>query len=207
MTVQENNSIKKFGTAIILAGGKSSRMGFDKQFLKINEKRLMNIVINKLEEEFNEIIIVTNKPEEYKNFNHKIITDKIVGEGPLSGIHAGLTESKSQYVFVIACDMPNIDIDYIRYMKGNINKESIEVCITRHKDGIEPLVGFYSKDIVCKIENYLMENKRAIYKFLNNLKVRYIEEDKAREYTPNWDMFLNLNNKEDLDEYLKQALF
>lgn len=204
MIVQGSSLKMKFGTVIILAGGKSSRMGFDKQFLTINKKRLMNIVIEKLEEEFDEIIIVTNKPEEYKDFNYKIITDKIAGKGPLSGIHSGLTEAKSQYAFVIGCDMPNINIDYVRHMKKDLNEEDIEVCITRHKDGIEPFMGFYSKSIVSKIEKYLMEDKRAIYMFLDKLKVKYIEENKARKYTQDWDMFLNLNSQEDLDKYLKE---
>lgn len=202
MTVLENSSTAKFGTGIILAGGKSSRMGFDKQFLEVNQKRLMNIVLEDLEEEFDELIIVTNKPEEYIGFNHKIITDKIVGMGPLSGIHAGLTESKSKYAFVIGCDMPNINIDYIRYMKESINSDDVEACITKHKDGIEPLYGFYSKNITGKIEKYLLEDKRAIYRFLKTLKVNYIEEDKAKDYTNSLDMFLNLNNKEDLNKYL-----
>lgn len=200
----ENSSIAKFATGIILAGGKSSRMGFDKQFLEVNQKRLMNIVVEDLEEEFDEIIIVTNKPEEYTGVNHKIITDKIVGMGPLSGIHAGLTESKSKYAFVIGCDMPNINIDYIRYMKESINSYDVEACITKHKDGIEPLYGFYSKNIIGKIEKYLLEDKRAIYRFLKTLKVNYIEEDKAKDYTNDLDMFLNLNNKEDLNKYLNK---
>lgn len=204
MTVLENSSTAKFATGIILAGGKSSRMGFDKQFLEVNQKRLMNIVVEDLEEEFDEIIIVTNKPEEYIGFNHKIITDKIVGMGPLSGIHAGLTESKSKYAFVIGCDMPNINIDYIRYMKESINSYDVEACITKHKDGIEPLYGFYSKNIIGKIEKYLLEDKRAIYRFLKTLKVNYIEEDKAKDYTNDLDMFLNLNNKEDLNKYLNK---
>ncbi len=107
----------KFGTAIILAGGKSSRMGFDKQFLIINEKRVMEIVISKLRAEFKEIIIVTNKPESYKNLADKVVSDIIKGKGPLSGLHAGLKHSSSKYSYFIACDMPNINIEYIRYMK------------------------------------------------------------------------------------------
>ena len=97
MTVLENRIQKKFGTAIILAGGKSSRMGFDKQFLQIDDRRIMDDVIHNLEQEFDEIIIVTNKPEEYSNYKHKIVKDIIVGKGPLSGIHVGLKESSSNH--------------------------------------------------------------------------------------------------------------
>lgn len=195
--------MNKFGTAIILAGGKSSRMGFDKQFLKINEKRLINIIINKLEEEFDEIIIVTNKPEAYNNFNEKILADIIKGMGPLGGIHSGLKESSSEYAFIIACDMPNINIDYIKYMKKIIKDEPIDVCTTYYKNYIEPFHGFYSREIVKDIENYLIhDNRRSIYDLVIKLNTYYIKESKAREYSFNWDMFSNLNTEEELKNYL-----
>ena len=94
-------------------------MGFDKQFLEINEVRIMENLIRELRKEFEDIIIVTNKPEEYKNSRFRIISDEIKEIGPLSGIHVGLKESKSKYVYFIACDMPNINLDYISYMKKN----------------------------------------------------------------------------------------
>ena len=79
--------MRKFGTAVILAGGKSSRMGFDKQFLNINKKGIINIIISKLEKEFDDIIIVTNKPDEYKNYRQKIITDILENMGQIGRAH------------------------------------------------------------------------------------------------------------------------
>ncbi len=194
--------MKKFGTAIILAGGKSSRMGFDKQFLKIDEIRLMNLVINKLEEEFDEIIIVTNKPDEYNEFNQKIRTDIIKGMGPLSGIHSGLSEASSEYSFVIACDMPSINMDYVRYMKKIIENKKVDACVTRTKDNIEPLHGFYSKRIVEDIEKHLLSNRRSINSLITNLGTHYIEESEVVKFSPDWAMFRNLNTKEDLENFL-----
>lgn len=198
--------MKKFGTAIILAGGKSSRMGFDKQFLKIDERRLMDSLINKLREEFDEIIIVTNKPEYYIGLSHKIISDIIEGKGPLSGIHAGLKEASSQYAFIVACDMPNINMDYVRFMKSFINDKEIDGCVTKFGDWIEPFSSFYSKDIVEDIEKHLLSERRSINSLLYNLNIHYVEEYKAREFSPNWDMFLNLNTKEDLYYYLQSLV-
>lgn len=196
--------MKKFGTAIILAGGKSSRMGFDKQFLKIDERKLMDSIIHKLEEEFDEIIIVTNKPEYYIGLSHKITQDIIEDKGPLAGIHAGLKESSSRYVFVLACDMPNINMDYVRYMKQSIEDKDVDGCVTNFMDWIEPFSSFYSKDIIDNIEKHLLSNKRSINSLLGSLNIHYIEEDKARDFSPNWDMFLNLNTKEDLNSYLER---
>lgn len=194
--------MKKFGTAIILAGGKSSRMGFDKQFLKIHERRLMNIVIDTLEEEFGEIIIVTNKPEKYNESKYKILTDIIKGVGPLGGIHSGLKESSSQYAFIIGCDMPNINLDYIKYMKKIIKNNSVDICITKYGEDIEPFHGFYSKNIIEDIEIYIKTGKRSIRDLALRLSTHYIEEDKAKEYSSNWDMFANLNTIEDLNRYM-----
>ncbi|WMM25014.1 molybdenum cofactor guanylyltransferase [Tissierella sp. MB52-C2] len=194
--------MKKFGTAIILAGGKSSRMGFDKQFLKIDERRLMESLVHKLNREFEEIIIVTNKPEYYIGFSNRITKDIIESEGPLSGIHAGLNFSSSEYAYVVACDMPNINMDYVRFMKTSIETKNIDGCVTRFGNWIEPFSSFYSRDIIKDIEEHLLSNRRSINSLLDKLNILYIEESKAREFSPNWDMFINLNTKEDLNSYL-----
>lgn len=191
-----------FGTAIILAGGKSTRMGFDKQLLEINQRRLMDSLVNKLKTEFDEIIIVTNKPEYYIGLSHKIITDKIPGKGPLSGIHAGLLEASSKYSFVVACDMPNVNMEYISYMMESMDDTSLDGCVTRFLDNIEPFISFYSKDLIDKIEASLKEGRRSITSIFRHSNIKYIEENEARKFSPNWDMFLNLNTKEDLDRYL-----
>ncbi|NLW21668.1 MAG: molybdenum cofactor guanylyltransferase [Tissierellia bacterium] len=195
--------MKKFGTAVILAGGKSTRMGFDKQLLKINERRLIDSLRRKLRLLFDEIIVVTNKSEYYLGFSDKITKDIIVGKGPLSGIHAGLSEASSQYVYFIACDMPNINLDYIRYMKEQIEDLDVKACVTRYGDWIEPFNAFYSKDMIGDIKEHITQNRRSVNSLLSKLTVHYIEEKKAREFSPNWDMFLNLNTKEELDDYLK----
>ena len=195
--------MKEFGTAIILAGGKSSRMGFDKHFLVIDEKRLIESMIDKLKDSFDDFVIVTNKPEYYVDFPAKIVGDQFLGKGPLGGIHAGLSSGESKYCYVIACDMPNINIDYIEYMKTSIRGTDYEGCITKSLEWIEPFNSFYSKDLVEALENNLsQEGKGMIYPFLKSRKICYIEENIARNYTPDWNIFINLNTKEELDSYL-----
>lgn len=203
MCQKVGDDVNDFATAIILAGGKSSRMGFDKQFLKIDQRRLMDSLVNKLKTEFDEIIIVTNKPEYYIGLSHKIITDKIVDKGPLGGIHAGLMESSSKYNFVVACDMPNINMNYVRYMIESMKDDSLDGCVTNFMEWIEPFSSFYSRDLVDKIEAHLATGRRSINSMLKNLNIKYIEEHDARKFSPNWDMFLNLNTREDLNEYLE----
>lgn len=196
--------MKKFGTAIILAGGKSSRMGFDKQFLKIDQRRLMDSLINKLKKEFDEIIIVTNKPQYYIGLSHRIISDRIKEKGPLGGIHAGLLETSSKYAFVVACDMPNINMDYVAYMKEAMVDDQLDGCVTNFMDWIEPFSSFYSRDLVGDIEKHIASGRRSINSMLKDLNIRHIEEEDARRFSPNWDMFLNLNTREELSAYLEK---
>lgn len=198
--------MNKFGSAVILAGGKSKRMGFDKQLLKVNERRLMDTIIYKLRQEFNEIIIVTNKPEYYNELVDKITKDIIPGKGPLSGIHSGLHSASSEYVYFIACDMPNINLEYIRYMKKNIGHRNVYASVTRFGDWIEPFNAFYSKRLKDEISEHLANNKRSINSLLEKLKVHYISEREARKFSPNWDMFYNLNTKEDLNNFLNNIV-
>lgn len=195
--------MKKFGTAVILAGGKSTRMGFDKQLLKFNERRLIDSLKRKLSMEFEEIIVVTNKSEYYLGFSDKITKDIIVGKGPLSGIHVGLVEASSQYVYFVACDMPNIYLNYIKYMKEELEDIEVKACVTKYGEWIEPFNAFYSKNMIQDIENHLLKNQKSVNSLLKKLDVHYIAEEKAREFSPNWDMFLNLNTREDLNKYLK----
>lgn len=197
--------MKKFGTAIILAGGKSSRMGFDKQLLKIDERRLMDSLIHKLDKHFEEIIIVTNRPELYIGLSHIITSDILKDKGPLGGIHAGLKISSSQYAFIVACDMPNINMEYVNFMKNQLTDPNSKGCITEFGNWIEPFSSFYSADLMEYIEGYLNTGRRSINGLIKDFKMTYIPEDKARKFSTNWDMFLNLNTKEDLDNYLANA--
>lgn len=198
----------KFGTAIILSGGKSSRMGFDKQFLTVDEGRVIDILIKKLKDEFSDIVIVTNKPEEYKEdkySSYKIVSDIIVGKGPLSGIHVGLKNTMSQYAYFIACDMPYVNLDYIRYMKKKITDSLPDACVSKTQEHTEVFNSFYSKDIIVDIERQLNEDKRSVNSLLKTIDTLYVSEREVSEFNKNMNMFMNLNTPLELEEFVKRS--
>ncbi|NMF06211.1 molybdenum cofactor guanylyltransferase [Clostridium beijerinckii] len=198
--------VEVFKTAVILAGGKSSRMGFDKQFLRINEVRVMEKLIHELSKEFEDIIIVTNKPEEYKKDGVRIISDEIKEFGPLSGIHVGIKKSKSKYVYFIACDMPNVNLDYIRYIKKVLTNSKANACVAKREGKIEPFNAFYSVDILPEVEKLITLNRRSIAGLINIIEPIFIEENVLKKYDYSFDMFINLNSKEDLEVYIDKQL-
>lgn len=200
-------------TAIILAGGKSLRMKFDKQFLVIDNERLMHKVIKNLERHFKEIIIVTNKPEQYENSKYTIICDDIKNVGPLGGILAGLSKSKSKYSYIVACDMPNIDNYYINYLKNKIvedlnTEREYSVYISNIKGRFQFFHGFYKTSLKDNLYAYIYNEKsKSIRSFLNsqNIKVNVIHDEEFKQEGFNEDIYINLNTQEDLKKYIGKS--
>lgn len=195
-------------TAIILAGGKSSRMGFDKQFLRLRDKYLVEMIAEKLRGVFNEIILVTNRPEEYVKYGFRLVEDEVKNFGPLAGIHVGLKSSGSTHNYIVACDMPFINIEYVKFMMELIKQHDgkVDGVITRLGNWIEPFNALYSKNLIGRIEENIKKGKRQINLLLQNSNVLYVNEAKAREFSPDWEMFTNINTLRDYERLMKRLL-
>ncbi len=189
-------------TAIILAGGKSTRMGKDKLRIKINGNYLIDKIVNKLKQEFDEIIIVTNDPLYKRDDDVIVIEDEIKNCGPFSGLYTGLKRSSSSYAFVIACDMPYVNLDFIRYEKKYINS-LFDVVITKIGDFTEPLYGFYNKELVPQIFKEIKNGQYRLHNFLKKTNTKYVDEKIAQSFQADLLMFKNLNTMSDLDDFLK----
>lgn len=193
-------------TAIILAGGKSSRMGFDKQFLKLRDKYIIEMIAEKLKSVFNEIILVTSRPEEHSKYGFKLVEDEVKGFGPLAGIHVGLKSSGSMYNYIVACDMPFLNLKYMKYMMELIQQHegNVDGVITKLGEWIEPFNAFYSKNLICRIEENIKKDKRQINLLLQDSNMIYVSEAKAREFSPDWEMFTNINTFKDYESLMKR---
>lgn len=104
---------------IVLAGGRSKRMGRNKVYLSFGGKFLIEIIIDKISPLFKDIMIVVSQPELYKRLGFCVRKDIIPEKGPLGGIYTGLLYSNNRYNFVVACDMPFLNPNLIRYMIKN----------------------------------------------------------------------------------------
>lgn len=192
-----------FATAIVLAGGKSSRMGFDKAFLDIRGRSMVEIIVDQLRTVFTDIIIVTNNPESFEGLNARITTDILRNAGPLGGIHAGLKLSVSKYVFLTACDMPILSLEYAKYMMEVASTDLPDAVISSKGNWIEPFHALYSKDLADDIEEKVKAGVHKIYDILKHKNVVKISESKVRGYSPNLEIFTNINNLNDLQEFYK----
>ncbi|MGL1891828.1 MAG: molybdenum cofactor guanylyltransferase [Spirochaetaceae bacterium] len=191
-------------TVIILAGGKSTRMGMDKLRIKINGNYLIDNIINKLKNEFDEIIIVTNDPLYHREDGIIVIDDEDKSCGPLCGIYSGLKRSSSNYSFVMACDMPYVNLDFIRYEKEKLNN-TFDVIIAKIGVFTEPLYGFYKKEMLTKIYNEIKNGQYSINKLLKKINTKYIDQSITQSFSKDLLMFKNLNTLSDVEEFLKSG--
>jgi molybdopterin-guanine dinucleotide biosynthesis protein A len=184
-------------TGIILAGGKNSRMGTNKAFLKINGVRLIDNILGIYREIFNEVIIVTNDPLAYIEFtNVVIVTDIYQEKGALGGIYTGLFYASDKYSFVTACDMPSLNKDFILYMIGQTGKH--DIIVPQSSDGVQPLHAIYSQNCLPAIKRLLVADKLKITGFYKEMRLLKITEEKIKQFNQDGLLFLNINTLEDL---------
>ncbi len=189
-------------TAIILTGGKSRRMGFNKAFLKYGDKTFIEHQIARLSKVFDEIILSANDARLYAHLNLPVVSDVIPGKGPLGGICAGLIRSTSFHAFVIACDMPFIHEKLILYLQGQI--DGYDVVVPRTSRGLEPLHAFYSKNCIQPMYRCLHEGRLRIIDFFSEVKVKIIDEQEFKELKEldvSTQPLINLNTPEEYQKY------
>ncbi|HHW07455.1 MAG TPA: molybdenum cofactor guanylyltransferase [Clostridia bacterium] len=182
---------------IILAGGKSSRMKRDKAFVTVGNQPLIERIIDKVKNDFQEIIVVTNRPGAYDYLQVKVVSDLIPGLGPLSGMHAGLICSTSNYNLVVACDMPFVSTQLASLMLEEA--PGYDVVAVRTADGLQPLHGIYGKDCIPVIETALKGEARKITHIYPYLNVKVIEAEKLAAWGITGEVFFNVNTPEDLE--------
>ena len=184
-------------TAIILAGGKSSRYGTDKTLLKVNGELIVESIIKKCKPLFSEIIIVSNNCNKFGIECAREISDTFIDQGPLGGIHAGLKEAKNPVCFVTACDMVYFYPPLVSYLLNELKEN--DVVVPRESNGhLQPLFAVYHKRVLQQVEGLLLENKRSIINLYDRVNVNYIEEPCWKEIANvNHDVFYNINYVED----------
>lgn len=176
-------------TGIILAGGKSSRMGTDKAMLKLNDKSFMQHVIEALKPLVNDIIIVSDNPEHDKL--HLVrVTDIIKNEGPLVGLYSGVSHSNTTYNLVVSCDVPFITTEVLNQLITNHEKE-FDVVQLESQNKSMPLTALYNNQCTTQIKDLLDSGERRVRAAVSQLKVKTI---KLNDHSSN--AVTNINTKE-----------
>ncbi len=200
-------------TGIILSGGKSSRMGQNKSLMKVGDKTIIEIVANLMNSLFDEVLLITNDPEDYSFLQLPMSADIFSRMGPLAGIHAGLSHSSTQKNFIISCDMPLITAEMIEYLINFPTQKPIT--ITRAEGFVQQLCGVYSRSCIIPAEQILMsqidgeqrnpdQKKRGckVLSLVHEVGAEIIEAESLSFYHP--DLFFNMNKRDDFNYVLER---
>ncbi len=200
-------------TAIILSGGKSTRMGTNKSFLKIGDKTVIERMRDLLQSMFKEVVLITNDPDDYKFLDLPIYEDIFRHRGPLAGIHSGLKHSKTILNFIISCDLPFMTKEMINYL---IEYKTDKLITVAKSDGfIQQLAGKYSKKCLSPSEKILKEDvnnenrdagqkkrKCNVLSLLDLVGAEIIPAESLPFY--NEDLYFNMNKTEDYELLLQK---
>ena len=165
-------------SGVILAGGGSRRFnGIIKAKIEIGGKTIISRIIETLDDIFGEIIIVTNSPEEFKEYpKFRVVRDQFLNKGPLAGIHSALKEAENAAAFVFAGDMPLLDRDLIIRQTDVFNSTNCDILVPRIDEYLEPLHAIYRKTLTSMLEDYLNgDHNYAIREFYKMTGVHYLQ--------------------------------
>jgi FdhD protein len=182
-------------TAVILAGGNSTRMKSNKALLPFSGELFIERIYRQLSALFPEVILVTNTPEFYRFLPCRMIPDEFPGLGSLAGIHAGLKESSTEHIFVVACDMPYLNSELIRQMVSK--SQGFDVVIPESDGGFEPLHAVYAKSCLPAMEEALKNGTRKIVNCFDWSKVSVLSKDEISAVDPEFLSFRNINTPEE----------
>ena len=187
---------KTQATAIIMAGGKSKRMGQDKGMLLINEKPVVEYIFDQLRAHFSQILVSSNDVSKYDFLGIEVVPDEVKGRGPLVGIASALRASMNDINFVIACDIPEVDINLVR----QLIRESKGFDAVLPKTGptkFEPLFAVYKKSSLAAIDESIAAGHYKILEPLERCKVNYVN-------LPGVEKLKNLNTMNDYLQFVKE---
>ncbi len=188
-------------SCIVLAGGKGLRLRRDKVLETVGNRNLLQWVIKSISSFNSDIIIVTDVKQPLPRLigypRLRIVTDTYPGKGPLGGIYTGLAASDSTYNLVVACDMPFLNQDLLRYMIQL--SANFDLVVPRLGNMVEPLHAIYSKGCLTPIESLLKQSELKVAQLFTLVKVRYVEADEINRFDPKHLSFFNINTKADLE--------
>lgn len=182
----------------IMAGGKSSRMGTDKSFIRLSGRPMIEHVLEEVSDLGNELIIIANEPANYQHLDLPTYADIIPDKGPLGGLYTALFRSSKPHVLVVACDMPWLNQGLLNYMISI--REQADAIVPMWREHPEPLHAIYSQDCLPAIESRLSDGELQMVSFYELIRVHYVEKSKIVRFDPGGRSFANVNTPKDLEE-------
>lgn len=185
-------------TGIVLAGGKSSRMGVDKSLLIWKGKALVSHAIDNLRPLCSKVVISSNNPV-YDFTGCETWPDDLPIQAPVAGIYSCLRRSGTEINIILSCDMPFAGTTLITHLLKYAGV--YPMVVPEYNNLIEPLCAIYSRSITEDLERYIRDGDYSLYRFINSRPHQYVKIDDSLPFYHN-KLFYNINTQQDLNDLI-----
>lgn len=183
-------------TGVVLAGGKSTRMGADKAWLEFNGSTLIERCVDSLRQCFSRVIIVANQPPAFASLGLPVFSDEVPGLGPIGGLLTALRRAESETIFLVACDMPFLNPHLIREMTSALDQH--DAVVAQFNGPFEPLHAVYRRGILPVVEAQIAARQYSLQALVGKLRLKVLSEIELSQYSDWRNGFLNLNTPEEV---------
>lgn len=196
-------------SAIVLAGGRSRRLGQDKRRLRVfgeDQPTLLEQTVLTATQLCADVVVVLNDAESWAQLPARLVPDQYADAGPLGGIYSGLQAAQFETALVVACDMPFLNLALLRAMLARPGEydvlvpRSLGAQRTRNAHAVEPLHAVYRRSCLAPIQALLQQGERRVAALLDVVRVAFVEADEIQRYDPEGRSFVNINTFEQLRE-------
>ena len=185
-------------TVCIQAGGQSSRMGEDKSLKMFLGRPLIQRVVERLSPIADELIVTTNRLEDYSFLNLRLIPDLKPGRGALGGLYTAIASASNPFVAVVACDMPFASATFLDAATKLMVQEGADVVIAKSEEGYEPLHAVYRRETcLAAIEAAIEADQWKVIAWFPKVNLRVLTQDEIKHIDPDGLAFWNVNTPEE----------
>lgn len=187
---------------VVLSGGRNTRFPYLKGFIEAGGTTLIERNIELLRSAVGEVVISANEPQHYFRFGVSIIGDIVESGGPLAGIYSVLRCTRADRVLAVACDMPFIQPELLRYITS---RSDSGVVVATFEGKPQPLPGLYAGSALGIMEEVLERGSRSLRELIEKADTVCLDEGGVRNIDPEGKSFSNINTVEDLSKVLEKA--
>jgi molybdenum cofactor guanylyltransferase len=186
-------------TGVLLAGGKSLRMGKDKRHLVVGEQTLLHRGLTVLRSIFQEVLVVIAQDSSPLDIDARVIRDLVPDGGSLGGIYTGLMQARTPCIFVVGCDMPFLNQSVITHIMTQ--RAAADIVMAKLAGRLHPMHALYGRRCLPAMEQMILARQLKIQDLVSHasIQVRYLTEADLHSIDPSWRSFHNVNTPEDFE--------
>ena len=184
---------------VVLAGGRSRRLGLDKALVRFGGVPLLRIVVERVAQVCREVVVAVDRPDRYEGLGlpARLVADESPGLGPLSGLQVGLRTCRTEHVLVAACDLPFLNVELLRHMARL--PRSYQALVPWRDGRWQPLHAIYARSCLEAVDAMAAGGGGSMQELLGRLNVRRLDEEEMDRLDPDGLSLVNLNERSDLD--------